>query len=122
MKVKGQMALAALLALVGASTAHAKSLTTSASGVTFGIECTAVNVSKTKTITLNFIVRGRLGGELGRIDDHVLPPLTGHLLGSNGSDRFCEFEIVSGPAKDLRASMIVFDPGFGEVVAIEPAR
>jgi hypothetical protein len=112
--------LAALIPLVGASTAHAgKRLTTGASGVSHSVECTVVNASETKTIGVR--VNARTVNSVLATQDFVIPPLASRLVSAAGGDRWCEFIVLEGgSARDLRASMLVLVGG--SVTAIDPAR
>lgn len=121
--MKGSIVLAAMVVLVAASTAHAgKRLTTSSSGLSDSVDCTIVNVSDTKTITVDIKVRNQTaGGVISSFLGVILPPFGGRLDDGIGPDLWCEFVVVEGgAAKDLRASMVVYEGGV--VTTIEPAR
>ena len=122
--LKGIVVLAVMVVLVGASTAHAgKRLTTGSSGLSTRVECTVVNVSDQKTITVDIIVRTGSGGVATQALGIVLPPLTTILVVNTATDRRCEFVVVSGgSAKHLRGSMVVYDPDTSTVATIEHAR
>lgn len=123
MKTKGIIALATMVVLASFSTAHAgKRLTTSSSAGSDGVECTVVNVSDTKTITVDVNVRAQFAGAVvASFAGVVLAPKGGTTLLNGGPGRWCEFVVVSGGStKDLRANMVVFDSG--AVAGIEAAR
>jgi hypothetical protein len=119
--MKGLVVLVAIVVLFGAAAAHAgKRLTTGSSGGSSVLECTVVNVSDTKTITVAMRARSISGAVVSEAPGVVLPPLQGELIFGAG-DQWCEFVVVSGgSAKDLRASAVMYEAG--NVVGSEPAR
>lgn len=121
--MKNLLVLAAAIMLLCASTVHAgKRLTTGQSGSSAGIQCSAVNVSETKTLEVHVAVRNASGVVVSQ-GDHALGPLTRAVRGVVGAELWCEFIVLSGgSAKDVRASMVVSDPDLSTVAAIEPAR
>jgi hypothetical protein len=116
------VASAAMIILVGASTAHAgKRLTTGISGNTTSVQCGVVNVSETKTITVTIRVHDSTGAVVDSLINAELGPLARATESSAGSYRWCEFLVVSGgSSKDLRANMVGYDGAV--VVGIEAAR
>lgn len=113
---------ALLLTLLVAAPAHAgKRLATALSGLSAGGECNVVNVSDAP-ITVQITMRG-VGGQVVSQARPTLNAGQGTFLRVTGGDRWCEFVVISGgSAKDLRASMVVYDPDLGTVAAIETAR
>jgi hypothetical protein len=123
MKAFVVLAATASFIISGAVAAHAgKRLTTGVSGTSDDVECAAVNVSQTDSITLDIrIYAGSAGAVVNQMLGVTLDPGTRTLVSSGGgSDRWCEFVILSGSAKDLRASSIMYEGG--NVVNTEPAR
>jgi len=113
----------AVIALLDASTAHAgKRLTTGPSGFSAGVQCSVVNTSESKTLVVRVIVRNSAGIAVSQSDQN-LSPLTTSASGVAGSGLWCEFVVLSGgSAKDVRATLVVYDPDLSTVGAIEPAR
>ena len=123
MNVKKVLAAAAvLLVVVGSSTAHAgKRLTTGPSGISDLVECTLVNVSESKTLTVSIVIRNAAGAVTTQFPNISVPPLNRRGLTSIGAHQWCEFVVESGgSAKDLRASMVVYDGGV--IAASDQAR
>jgi hypothetical protein len=114
-------AAAVLLVVVGSSTAHAgKRLTTAPSGISELVECTLVNVSETKTLSVS-IIRNAAGQVTTQSPNTSVPPLNRRGLISTGAHLWCEFVVdAGGSAKDLRASMVVYDEG--AIAASDQAR
>lgn len=116
------LALTLLTMCLGAPMAHAgKRLTTALSGLSAGGECNAVNVSD-KPLTVQIAMRTTTGQAVSQ-GEHVLSPGQGTFRRVTGGDHWCEFVVTSGgSAKDLRATMVIYDPDLGTVAATEPAR
>jgi hypothetical protein len=109
--------------MLAASVAHAagERLTTSASSVAEEVQCTVVNISDTDSADVHITVRNGLGEVVADNLKSGLEPLHSFFLEASGEDLWCDFLVVSGKAKHLRASLVVVD-GLERPMAIESAR
>jgi hypothetical protein len=122
MKTLVLVAVTVSFILSSAVVAHAgKRLTTGASGLSSNVECTVLNVSETKDITVITKIHNGAGVLLSQSGEVTLGPGVRTFSGHAASDLWCEFLIVSGSTKDVRGSMVIYE-GSGNVVATEVAR
>ena len=123
MKMLVLLAATVSIILWSAVAAHAgsKRLTTGASGLTSHVECTWANVSETKSVTVVTTVYSSNGTVVAQSAEVTLAPGVRTQLGFVQTDLRCDFLIVSGSSKDVRANMVMYE-GSGNVVATEVAR
>ncbi|HYC55551.1 MAG TPA: hypothetical protein VEL28_11515 [Candidatus Binatia bacterium] len=121
MKRTFAMIVMATLILSGAAAAHAgKRVTTGSSGLTEMVECTVINVSETKPVIVDIRVRNAFGGVVTQLPAQNIPPLSRGLVAFSATDLWCEFVVISGSTKQLRANSVMYENG--AVIGTEAAR
>ncbi|HYC00595.1 MAG TPA: hypothetical protein VEC57_15785 [Candidatus Limnocylindrales bacterium] len=98
------------LVLGNSDTANAgKRLTTGSSGLADGVECTVINVSEDKPAIVEIKVRNAFGFVVAQQPAQEILPGSRGLLAFNATDLWCEFVVISGSSKQLRASSVMYD-------------
>lgn len=120
--MRRSVVLASLVVLASAASAHAgRTLTTGSSSFMADFtECRVVNVSTTKTVKLNVQLRNKAGVAVVSALNVSLSPFQGSFVAGPHPEAWCEFTVLSGGARDIRANMSVLEGG--TVAAMEIAR